>query len=97
LIGADMMSIPADAPHPRNAELWMNYLMRPEVMAGITNTVKYPNGNRASLPFVEGAIRNDPAIYPSAETRAKLHTLPAMTPEEARLVTRLWTRFRTGE
>jgi putrescine transport system substrate-binding protein len=97
LIGADMMSMPADAPHPRNAEIWMNYLMRPQVMAGITNTVKYPNGNRASLPFVEGAIKNDPAIYPGAETRAKLHTLPAMTPEESRLVTRLWTRFRTGE
>jgi putrescine transport system substrate-binding protein len=97
LIGADMMSIPADAPHPRNAEVWMNYLMRPDVMAGITNTVKYPNGNRASLSFVEGAIKNDPAIYPAAETRAKLHTLPAMTPEESRLVTRLWTRFRTGQ
>ena len=97
LIGADMMSIPADAPHPHNAEIWMNYLMRPEVMAAITNAVKYPNGNRGSLPFVAGAIKNDPAIYPSAETRVKLHTLPAMTPEETRLVTRLWTRFRTGQ
>ena len=97
LIGADMMSIPADAPHPHNAEIWMNYLMRPEIMAAITNAVRYPNGNRGSLPFVAGAIKNDPAIYPSAETRAKLHTLPAMTPEETRLVTRLWTRFRTGQ
>ncbi len=97
LIAADMMSIPADAPHPRNAEKWMNYLMRPEVMANITNAVKYPNGNSAALPFVEASIRSDPAIYPDAETRAKLHVLPAMTPEETRLVTRLWTRFRTGE
>ena len=97
LIGADMMSIPADAPHAQNAEKWMNYLMRPEVMAGITNAVKYPNGNRASLPFVQDSIRNDPAIYPGAEIRAKLHVLPAMTPEQSRLVTRLWTRFRTGE
>ncbi len=97
LIGADMMSIPADAPHPRNAHLWMNYLMRPDVMAGITNAVKYPNGNRAALPFVQEAIRNDPEIYPDAETRAKLRTLPSMPPETTRLVTRLWTRFRTGQ
>lgn len=97
LIGADMMAIPADAPHPANAEKWLNYLMRPEVMAGITNAVKYPNGNQASLPFVEPAIRNDPEIYPSAETRAKLHIIPAMTPDQARLATRLWTRFRTGQ
>jgi spermidine/putrescine-binding protein len=75
----------------------MNYLMRPEVMAGITNTVKYPNGNQASLAFVNPAIRDDPAIYPNAQTRAKLHTLPAMTPDQVRLVTRLWTRFRTGQ
>jgi putrescine transport system substrate-binding protein len=97
LIAADMISIPADAPHPRNAEKWMNYLMRPEVMASITNATKYPNGNRASLPFVQEALRNDPAIYPDAEMRAKLHVLPGMTPEQTRLVTRLWTRFRTGD
>jgi putrescine transport system substrate-binding protein len=97
LIGADIMTIPADAPHPQNALKWMNYLMRPEVMAGITNAVKYPNGKQASLPFVNPALRDDPAIYPDAPTRAKLHTLPAMTPDQVRLVTRLWTRFRTGQ
>jgi putrescine transport system substrate-binding protein len=97
LIGADMMSIPADAPHPQNAEKWMNYLMLPKVMAGITNATKYPNGNLAALPFVDDALKNDPAIYPGPEIRAKLHVLPEMTPEESRLVTRLWTRFRTGE
>lgn len=97
LIGVDMMAIPADAPHPENAAKWMNYLMRPEVMAAITNTVKYPNGNRASLPFVQDPIKNDPQIYPSADTRATLHAIPAMTPDQVRLVTRLWTRFRTGQ
>jgi putrescine transport system substrate-binding protein len=97
LIGADMMSIPVDAPHPENAEKWMNYLMLPKVMASITNATKYPNGNRASLAFVRDSLKNDAAIYPGPEIRAKLHVLPAMTPDEARLVTRLWTRFRTGE
>ena len=97
LIGADMMSIPVDAPHPRNAHIWMNYLMRPEVMGAITNAVKYPNGNRASLPFVQDAIKNDPAVYPDDKTRAKLHELPATEPELNRLRTRLWTRFRTGQ
>jgi putrescine transport system substrate-binding protein len=66
-------------------------------MAAITNAVKYPNGNRASLRFVQEAIRNDPAIYPDAAMRAKLQTLPATPPELARLITRLWTRFRTGQ
>lgn len=97
LIIMDMMGIPADAPHPRNAELWMNYLMLPKVMADITNSVKYPNGNRASLPLVKDEIKSDPAIYPDAAARAKLHALVAAPPEHSRLVTRLWTRFRTGQ
>ena len=94
---ADVLAIPADAPHPRNAEKWINYLMRPEVMAGITNAVKFPNANRASLALVEEAIKNDPAIYPDAMTRAKLHTLVPPPPEITRLITRLWTKFRTGQ
>jgi putrescine transport system substrate-binding protein len=97
LIEADMMSIPVDAPHPENAEKWMNYLMLPKVMAGITNATMYPNGNRASSAFVQDALKNDPAIYPGLDIRSKLHVLPEMTPEQTRLVTRLWTRFRTGE
>jgi putrescine transport system substrate-binding protein len=97
LIGADMMSIPVDAPHPQNAEKWMNYLMLPKVMADITNATKYPNGNLASLAFVQDALKSDPAIYPGPAIRAKLHVMPEMTPEQTRLVTRLWTRFRTGE
>jgi putrescine transport system substrate-binding protein len=52
LITVDMVAIPADAPHPHNAEIWMNYLMRPDVIAGITNYIRYPNGYSASLPLV---------------------------------------------
>lgn len=97
LVIFDIMGIPADAPHPRNALKWLNYLMRPDVMAGITNAVKYPNGNAASLPFVRDAIRQDPAIYPDARERANLRDLTTPPDDWSRLLTRYWTRFRTGE
>jgi putrescine transport system substrate-binding protein len=97
LIVIDMMAIPADAPHPHNAQLWMNYLMQPQVMADITNAVKYPNGNLASQQFVKPEMRSDPAIYPDAATRARLHSLVPPTADYARSTTRLWTRFRTGQ
>ncbi|MGA2778763.1 MAG: polyamine ABC transporter substrate-binding protein [Steroidobacteraceae bacterium] len=97
VLTTDMMGIPADAPHPHNAEQWMNYLMRPDVIAAVTNAVKYPNGNSASLPFVSEAIKGDPSIYPSAAARAHLHAMFAQPPEYSRLMTRIWTRFRTGE
>lgn len=97
LLETDMMAIPADAPHPHNAERWMNYLMRPQVMAGITNAIKYPNGNLASLEFVAKEIKSDPAIYPSDAARAKLHTQIPASPEFSRLLTSIWTRFRTNQ
>jgi putrescine transport system substrate-binding protein len=96
LITVDMMAIPADAPHPRNAQIWINYLLRPDVIAAITNYINYPNGNSASLSLVTDTIRNDESIYPSAATRARLHTNKAVPLEYSRLVTREWTRFRTG-
>jgi putrescine transport system substrate-binding protein len=97
LLTVDMMAIPADAPHPRNAEAWMNYLLRPEVIAAISNYIKYPNGNRASLPYLDASIKADPSIYPDAATRARLLTNSAVSLDYSRLVTREWTRFRTGE
>ena len=97
LMTLDMMGIPADAPHPRNAEAWMNYLLRPEVSAAITNAIHYPNGNAASLPLVNAEIRNDPSVYPDAATRARLISISAVSMEYSRAVSREWTRFRTGQ
>lgn len=93
----DMVAIPADAPHPHNAEIWLNYLLRPEVIAGISNYIKYPNGNAASLPLIDAAVRGDPAVYPDAETRARLVTSVPVPLNYSRLVARAWTRFRTGQ
>lgn len=97
LLETDMMAIPADAPHPHNAERWMNYLMRPQVMAGITNAIKYPNGNLASREFVAIEIKTDQAIYPSDAARAQLHSQVPPSPEFSRLLTSIWTRFRTNQ
>jgi putrescine transport system substrate-binding protein len=96
VITVDMMAIPADAPHPHNAEIWMNYLMRPDVIASITNYIHYPNGYTASLPQVTATIKADEAIYPNAATRSRLISPKLVPLEYSRLVTREWTRFRTG-
>jgi putrescine transport system substrate-binding protein len=97
LLTLDMIAIPADAPHPHNAEVWMNYLLRPEVIGAITNYIKYPNGNAASLPFIDASIKSDPSVYPDAATRARLLTNSGVSLEYSRLVTREWTRFRTEQ
>jgi putrescine transport system substrate-binding protein len=93
----DAMAIPADAPHPANAHAFIDYVMEPEVMAGITNLVRQANGNAASLPFVAEALRRDTAVYPTPEVQARLHLEQDWSPETSRELTRAWTRFRTGK
>jgi putrescine transport system substrate-binding protein len=96
LMWVDVMAIPRDAPHPEAAHRFIDFLMRPEVMATITNYVWYANANTASLPYVDEEIRSDPAIYPDAETRARFHRARTLTPEERRQRTRAFERIKTG-
>jgi putrescine transport system substrate-binding protein len=93
----DMVAIPADAPHPRNAHLFIDYLLRPEVAARNSNLIKYANGVGASLPLLDAAVRDDPGVYPPPEVRAKLVPERAKSLEFTRRLIRMWTRFKTGK
>jgi putrescine transport system substrate-binding protein len=93
----DSAAIPADAPHPENAHAFLNYLMEPEVIAGVSNDIGYANGNAASLPFVNDSLRSDPAVYPTAEVMKKLHPSTLKSPEFSRAQNRAWTRVKTGQ
>ncbi|MEF2552341.1 polyamine ABC transporter substrate-binding protein [Aurantimonas sp. A2-1-M11] len=93
----DQLAIPADAPHPENAHVFIDYLMRPEVIAKATNYVVYANGNKASQEFVDDAIINDPAVYPSDEVLANLYTKEAYDARTQRLINRAFTTVQTGQ
>jgi putrescine transport system substrate-binding protein len=97
IIWFDMYAVPADAPHPDNAHAFINFMMKPEVAAANSNFVKYATGNAASVPLVNEDVRNDPAIYPPPEVRAKLFPDLSETEEFTRLLNRTWTRFTTGK
>ena len=93
----DQMAIPADAPHLEEAHVFLNYIMKPEVIAKASNYVYYANGNKASQEFIEKDILEDPAIYPDAATLEKLFTVSPYDPKTQRLVTRAWTKIVTGQ
>jgi putrescine transport system substrate-binding protein len=92
----DMLAIPKDAKHPLNAHLFIDFLLRPEIAARNSSYVNYANSNAASYPLVDEGVRNDPSIYPTAEVKARLVPDLAETAEFTRLLTRSWTRFKTG-
>jgi putrescine transport system substrate-binding protein len=97
IIWFDSYLIPKDAPHPKNAHMFINYMLRPEVIAAVTNTVKYPNGNAAATPFVDKEVLDDPSVYPPQEIKAKLVPDLADTEETTRIMTRGWQKVTTGQ
>lgn len=96
LMFMDTMAIPADAKHPDNAHKFIDYVMRPEVAASITNEVTYANPNKAATQFVDEEIRNNKSIYLSAEDIAKLVPPGIEDNTTRRNMTRLYTKFKSG-
>jgi len=93
----DMLAIPADAPNPEAAHAFIDYLLRPEVMADITNYVVYANAVPASLEFVDPEIAEDEAVFPTDAVKERLFSAEQVSPQFERLRTRAWTRVRTGQ
>jgi putrescine transport system substrate-binding protein len=97
IIFFDMLAIPADAPHPQNALTLINFLLQPQVAARNSNLVRYANSVPASRPMLSDSVKNDPNIYPPPDVMAKLVPNLAQPPGYTRLLTRAWTRFKTGQ
>jgi putrescine transport system substrate-binding protein len=97
IMNFDMLAVPADAPHPHNAHLFINYLLEPDVAARNSNLVKYANINTPSTPMLVDAVKGDPNIYPPPDIQAKLVPEPPRSQEYQRQLTRSWTRFKTGK
>ncbi|WP_459175792.1 spermidine/putrescine ABC transporter substrate-binding protein PotF [Ewingella americana] len=93
----DVFAIPADAKNLDEAYQFLNYLMEPKVIAQVSNTVYYASGNLAATPLVNADVRNNPGIYPPADVRAKLFTLKVQDPKIDRVITRSWTKVKTGK
>ena len=93
----DEMAIPADAKNVEAAHTFLNYMMRPEVIARASNYVAYANGNLASQKFLDDGVKLDTSVYPDAETMKRLFVKTSYDPKTQRVVTRTWTKVVTGE
>jgi putrescine transport system substrate-binding protein len=92
----DVMVIPADAQRPGNAHKFINYILRPEVHAGLTNKVFYANPNQESRKFVKPEVANNPTVFLSPTELAKMAPPDALNNDMRRLMTRTYTSFKTG-
>ena len=93
----DTMAIPKDAKNVENAHLFINYILRPEVAASLTNKVFYANPNAASAKLVKKDVAENKTIFLSAEDKARM-TPPDAVPQPIRRVqTRIFTNFKAGK
>lgn len=92
----DMMAIPADAPNAQNAHAFINYILRPEVHASLTNKVFYANPNKESRKFIKPEVANNPTVFVSSAQMATMKPPKALTNDIRRLVTRVYTSFKSG-
>jgi len=93
---ADALLIPRDAPHPEAAYAFLRFILDPRVIAQITNDIHYANNNLAANAYVDPHILNDPAVYTTAEVRARLYRSAEVSPALERIRTRTWTRIKTA-
>jgi putrescine transport system substrate-binding protein len=96
-LGFDMLAIPADAEHKDAAFTFINFVLQPDVMASITNTVRYANAVPASRPMIRPELLADSNIFPTQEQMNSFFTVSAVPPAVERQRTRMWARFKAGQ
>ena len=93
---SDVMMIPTNAPHTQEAHAFINYIMRADVIARISNKIGYPNPNKDATALVIPEVRNDPAMYIPDDARKTLFALEPMPAAIERIRTRTWTAIKTN-
>ena len=89
--------IPVGAPHPQAAYQFINFILRPDVIADITNTIYYGNDNIASRPLIDPGILADVTLYPTPAIEARLYKSAEVNAATERIRTRTWTRIKTAK
>ncbi|URI07320.1 polyamine ABC transporter substrate-binding protein [Aquincola tertiaricarbonis] len=92
----DTLAIPADAPHPDNAHKFINFVLDPQNAAGVTAKVFYPNGVPASKQYLSADIASNPTVFLSESDLQRMTVPEPLNNDLRRLMTRVYTSFKTG-
>ena len=93
----DVLAIPRDAKNVEQAHAFLDYLLRPEVVAPISDYVAYANPNKAADGLISAELRDNPNVYPPEEVQARLYSVEMLPPKLERLRTRTWSKIKTGK
>jgi putrescine transport system substrate-binding protein len=92
----DMLAIPKDSSNVKQAHAFINYLLKPEVIAQVSDYVGYANPNPGADKLMEQSIRTDASVYPPQAVIDKAYVSIELPPNIQRLMTRSWTKVKSG-
>ncbi|HEX5844117.1 MAG TPA: polyamine ABC transporter substrate-binding protein [Pseudomonas sp.] len=93
----DMLAIPADAGNPQQAHAFINYLLEPATIAGVSDYVGYANPNLKAGELMDQGVRNDDAVYPPQAVLDKLFISAELPTNVQRRLTRSWAKVKSGQ
>eukprot|EP01030_Chromulinospumella_sphaerica_P013537 gene13537-13320_t len=88
----DVFTIPVDAPNPEAAYKFLDFMMRPEIIARASNSTNYANANLPATQLVKAEVRDDPNVYPTPEVFQRLFVTTTKDQALVRVVNREWTK-----
>lgn len=96
IVWFDIMAIPKDAPHVDAAYAWIDHILDPAVVAGITNEIWYANPNLASRPLLDAEVRDNAVIFPTPQVMERLVAVGPKNQRFVRMRNRAWTQAKAG-
>jgi len=93
LLAIDAMAVPANATNKRAAHLFIDYILRPQVIGKISNTVGYANANLKAGEFMSESIKSNPAVVPSTASLSRSSPIPILSEQDQQDIARLWAKF----
>ena len=93
LLAIDAISVPANSKNKREAHLFIDYLLRPQVIGKISNTVGFANANLKAGEFMSDSIKSNPAVVPTTAALSRSSAMPSLTEQDRQEIARLWARF----
>ncbi|MNG03867.1 Putrescine-binding periplasmic protein precursor [compost metagenome] len=93
----DLLAIPADAGNPKEAHAFINYLLDPQVIAKVSESVGYANPNPAAKQYMDPELVNNPEVYPPQAVLDKLYISTTPPQSIMRLMTRSWSKVKSNQ
>ncbi len=96
MIWIDMMAVPKQSHHPKNAHIFINFILQPRIMGEISNTIRAANAVPDSMPFMNQDMIQDPSIVPPDAVYDRLFLDAPYPASLVRYVTRLFMQIKSG-